>query len=519
MSLNPSPENNFLAEMSVGRRIIISLLSNFIRGGLSFLTGVFIARGLGPYEYGNYVFLIGTFIALQQLLDMGTARAFFTFISQRKRGRGFIKLYLLWQLAQFLLVIFVIAIFLPDSWISSIWMDQNRTLVLASFSAVFLQHGAWNTIILIGEANRLTQKVQVLWLNLVAIHFVVVLALWSLGLLSLSLLFTLIIIEYLAGLLLAEKILSVRTWEEVPFVYKSVFREYIVYCAPLVIYSWLDFFKEFADRWLLQNFGGPLEQGFYGVGQHFALVCSLFTIAIHKILWKEIAEAREKQDLERVRMLYKRATNFLLTASAGLSGFFVPWSQEIIELLLGVSFLGGASALAIMLIMPIHQSMTQITGALYLASHKTKEQTIIKIIFMVIHIPVTYFVLASGDEWIPGFGLGSYGMALKMVILQIISVNIMVWWISRDYGWKYDWSSQFIIISMMFSSGWVCHEIVIALGEVLPINMFFQFGIALLVYFSMVGWFVWRNPQLAGMTLEDFRGFSEQLKRALKIKT
>ena len=215
--------------MSVGRRIIISLLSNFIRGGLSFLTGVFIARGLGPYEYGNYVFLIGTFIALQQLLDMGTARAFFTFMSQRKRGRGFIKLYVLWQLAQFLLVIFVIAIFLPDSWISSIWMDQNRTLILASFSAVFLQHGAWNTVILIGEANRLTQKVQVLWLTLAAIHFVVVLALLSLGLLSLSLLFTLIIIEYLAGLLLAEKILSVRTWEEVPFVYKSVFREYIVY--------------------------------------------------------------------------------------------------------------------------------------------------------------------------------------------------------------------------------------------------------------------------------------------------
>ena len=114
--------------------------------------------------------------------------------------------------------------------------------------------------------------------------------------------------------------------------------------------------------------------------------------------------------------------------------------------------------------------------------------------------------------------MGSYGMALKMVILQIISVNIMVWWISRDYGWKYDWSSQVIIISMMFSSGWVCHEIVIALGEVLPINMFFQFGIALLVYFSMVGWCVWRNPQLAGITHEDVRGFSEQIKRVLKIK-
>ena len=256
---------------------------------------------------------------------------------------------------------FFIAIFLPDSWISSIWIDQNRMLVLASFAAVFLQQSAWQTVILIGEANRMTQKVQVLWLTLAAIHFALVLALWLLGLLSLSLLFTLIIIEYLAGLLLAEKILSVRTWEEVPFVYKSVFREYIVYCAPLVIYSWADFFRQFADRWFLQNFGGSLEQGFYGVGQHFALVCSLFTIALHKILWKEIAEAREKQNLERVRLLYKRATNFLLTASAGLSGFFVPWSQEIIEVLLGVSFLGGASVLAIMLIMPIYQSMGQIT--------------------------------------------------------------------------------------------------------------------------------------------------------------
>ena len=76
-----------------------------------FLTVLIIARSFGPENYGHFAFLMGSFAAIQMIMNLATSNAFFTFISRRPRGKYFINYYRVWQLAQFLLLILIIGFF------------------------------------------------------------------------------------------------------------------------------------------------------------------------------------------------------------------------------------------------------------------------------------------------------------------------------------------------------------------------------------------------------------------------
>ena len=85
-----------LSEPPLSRSILIrfaaTLIVNILRGGFSFAGGILIARGLGASGYGDLSFLLGTFVAIGQLFDMGTSSAFYTLIARRKHSLEFIVL-------------------------------------------------------------------------------------------------------------------------------------------------------------------------------------------------------------------------------------------------------------------------------------------------------------------------------------------------------------------------------------------------------------------------------------------
>jgi O-antigen/teichoic acid export membrane protein len=66
------------------------------RAAISLIAGLLVARGLGPSDYGNLAYLLGSFWAIRALLDMGSGSAFYTFIAQRHRGRLFYLVYFCW---------------------------------------------------------------------------------------------------------------------------------------------------------------------------------------------------------------------------------------------------------------------------------------------------------------------------------------------------------------------------------------------------------------------------------------
>ena len=189
---------------------------------------------------------------------------------------------------------------------------------------------------------------------------------------------------------------------------------------------------------------------------------------------------------------------------AVISGFLVPWAAEIIQLILGDAYKEGAFVLSLMFIYPIHQSLGQVIGTMYYSLELTKPYSIIGIIYMTLSIISVYFLLAPSNAVIPGLGLASTGMAIKMVLMQIFSVNLSIWWLSKSQGWKYSVIYQFVGIGSLLITGFFVKELVSFLiwnnsPQVL------QFILTGAVYLFVSGLIIYSMPWLLNVSRSDLK--------------
>jgi len=449
---------------SVSYRFVVSFFFTFFRSGISFATGILLARWLGVGDYGAMSFLLATFVAVKQLLDMGTSAAFFTFISRGVRSHQFVKYYWYWVGVQFLVSLLAVSILIPESLFNIVWLGEERSLVVLALLATFMQNHAWPIASKMAEANRETVIVQRLSVFIALVHLLVVILLWWHGMLMLPLLFSVIAVEWFIVTFLAAKLYRKKNITSGELIEKNekvsaIVKEYWVYCLPLIPYVWLGFFHDFADRWMLQLWGGSEGQAYYAVAKQFAGVSLLATSAMIQILWKEIAEAYSKGNYKRVFRVYDKASKALLLISAFSAGVLIPWSGELIQLMLGAEYIGGSIVLAIMFIYPIHQSLGQLGGAMLYAVGDTRLHVILGSLFMVVGLAASYFMLAPNTMLIPGLSLSAEGLALKMVVMQFIHVNILGWFIARMFNWKYKVLYQVVGVSVFVGIGYMAYHL------------------------------------------------------------
>lgn len=501
-----------LPNRSVKSRFGISIASNVVRGAVTFVTGLAVARALGPEDYGSFAFLIGSFSAIKQLLDCGSSSAFYTFISQRPRGRAFFASYAAWLALQFALPLAAIALILPEQVVAVLWVNHDRNIVLFAFIAVFMQQQAWQTMMQVGESMRRTAFVQVLSLGLALLHLAIVLVLWQTRLLSVSLLFILTIAEYLGATSIAIRVL-LKPGPEAPeaFSWSATLREYRAYCVPLILYSWVGFANGYIENWLLQLFGGSVEQAYFAVGSQFSAGCRLATSAMLHIFWKEIAEAHKSGDLVRVEYLYRRVSRFLFMVSAAISALLVPWSAQIAGAILGPSFVAGASVLAVMLLYPLHASLGQIVGTMYLATGRNTPQVVIGIVSMALSIPLAYFLLAPSDLALPGLALGGMGMAIKMLVTTVATTNVMAWWLAKQYRWRFSWQHQFVATAACLALGWLSWRAALLAGDLLRLNLLTEFVLGAIAYALMLALYLWLHPAIMGLEREELQTYVRRL--------
>jgi len=197
------------------------------------------------------------------------------------------------------------------------------------------------------------------------------------------------------------------------------------------------------DRWLLQRFGGASQQGFYQVASQLSTISLLATTSVMNILWKEVAEANERHDHARVGVLYQKTTRVLVLVASFVACFLAPWSEELVAVLLGESYLPSWPVLFLMLFYPIHQTMGQINSTIFMSAGLTSSYMKITVSGLLASIPVSCLLLApESDGWLSGLGLGALGLAIKMVGMNLLFVNIQSWIISGHYKIDFDWRSQ-----------------------------------------------------------------------------
>lgn len=491
---------------SIRYRFSVSLIMTIGRSAISFLTGIAVARGMGPAEFGTFTFLLGSFTSIRALFDMGSSLAFYTFISQKSRGLGFIYAYFLWQGLQFLVMLAFVGLLLPQDWLNLIWLGTDSHLVLAALAASFLQQQTWQTFTQLGDSIRKTHVIQLIGLGVVVAHLALVLVIWYIGQLGVLLLLVLICAEYaVASVLVWKTVRPILDTGEQPPTPKAIATEYWAYCSPLIIYSWFGFAYTFSDNWMLQYFGGSVEQGYYAVGNQFSALSLFATTAMLQILWKEVAEAHAKGNIDAVKRLHRKVSRLLFAVAALISGFLIPWSVELTTLTLGPAYVDGAPILALMLLYPMHQTMGQINNTIFFATSSTRIQVTIGIITALVGIPISYFVLAPTDATLPGFALGGLGRAIKLVVLTAVVVNLTSWWHCRANNWSYDWINQFQTLGVVAFGGLVSYSLANLIGGYWELPPIARGAIAFPFYCFVLAALLGIFPDIVGLSKLDVR--------------
>ena len=502
---------NFEKNNSPGflKRSLFSIITNVIKAFLSLLTGLLIARGLGPNDYGILTFLLASFAAIGSLFDVGTSSAFFSFISKKSQPKSIYFLYSIWLLFQFSILFLFISFVAPTSWINEIWQGQMKSRILLAFFTVFIQQKIWTMMSHICESQRLTYFIQLINLIIAFIHFGLIFLMYFLNALTIKIIFIFILFEFVVATFLCWKYVNIRYSDETKS-FRKGFHEYKNYCSPLLLYTIVGFFAGFLDTWLLQRYGGSIEQAYYGVGYRFSAISLIALQSIIKVLWKEVSELNEKNENERVANIYIKTNHSLFLFGVFISGMFIPWSSEIISLTIGKPYLDGSFVLALMFLYPIHQSLGQINSTMYYALELTKPHAIISIFFMFFSILLAYFFIGPSDGLVPGLNLGSTGLALKMILIQFLAVSFSNWWLHKNQGWEFSISYQFVGIAIFILTGFGCKlaaELILSNTNILSKIIFMTF-----LYIILSAVIIYSMPWLLKLTRIEIKDYIYKLR-------
>jgi hypothetical protein len=140
----------------------------------------------------------------------------------------------------------------------------------------------------------------------------------------------------------------------------------------------------------------------------------------------------------------------------------------------------------------------------FFATEQTAMYRNIGITFLLIGLPVTFFMVAPEKYY--GLNAGSSGLAIKMVVLQIIAVNVQLFYNSRLLGfafWKY-FLHQIICIGYLLLIAFISMFVVDSMSH-FNNNIILKFLFSGIIYTSTVFITGYNLPLVFGLKKEDLQ--------------
>lgn len=440
--VDPPAEEGALApgSPSLAKRYAAKLLANI--GGLA--TGAvmmsIVPRALGAAEFGLAEFLFAFFTQAVGILDVGTSIGYYAWLSRRPNDaslvRGYLSFALLVGAALALLVGAAFLLRAPAAWL---WPGAGPGIVTAACLAawlVWLQQIAQKTL----DAHALTTTGETIILTckvlgvavLVGTAFGRVLTIGTyLGYLAGLPLVTTLVLFFALGPVMVGGVRFWRATVDASPNWTQLRSDLHPYVVPLLAYTVITAGAQLVDRVILEHFAGSVQQGIYSLGNRIATLCFVFSAAMTQLLTREFAVAWHRDDRQSLAQLFQRFVPPLYAVSA-LIAIFVAWhAQEVVLLFAGRDFAQGSAAILILALYPMHQTLGQLTGAVFYATADMRIYARVGILGVALGLPLLWFLVAPAH--LGGLHLGSVGLALKMVLIQVAMVNVLLYFVSRSF--------------------------------------------------------------------------------------
>ena len=511
------------SEDPLRKRYIYKLAANFFGMLLGLVTAGIVPRALGPQFYGNYNFLTNFFTQIVNFLDMGTSTAYFTKLAQRPKDQGLVSFYFIFTALVSVAILTFISFSLITGVSRVVWPGQAGLFICLAAGWGILNwlveifnktNDAYGLTV---PAERTKLLVGVLRVTLVALVFI---AGWmgmrNYFFLQYLMFFLLIfvfsrIIRHSGRSIWAGRAEAIKKT-------RQYLKEFYQYSHPLFVSALVIMLVGILDRWLLQVFGGGVQQGFYGLSYLIGSFCFVFTGAMTPLFMRELSIAHGLQDRRQMAELFRRYIPLFYSLVAYFSCFVALQSTRVVQIFGGRSYSAAFVPVAIMAFYPIHQTYGQLGSSVLMATGQTKLYRNISIFITLIGIPITYLLIAPAS--LGGLGVGATGLAIKMVFLQIIAVNIQLFFSTRYLQisfWKYAGHQLISVLSLLLLA--VLSGLLVDRLLGLEKNLVFGFLLSGFVYSVLAGAVFYYFPVLAGLKQGEIRSVLGKLIGRLKEAT
>jgi O-antigen/teichoic acid export membrane protein len=423
------------------KHYIYKLLANLIRVPVTFALQAIFPRLLGAAAYGNFDFLTDSTTKFIAFFETGTSVAFYKNLSQNNNNKKLIKFY--WLIASVILLAYFLFIMLGRllGYDELFWPGQHFILVvLTAFfgSLTFIVNNSFQIL----DASNLTVKserfriIQLLFsLSVFATIF------WLFKRVDLELFLSIQIVLTVMLIIGASIILWNAQFELFPNVKlsKQELRVFLSlfwkFSNPLIIYALFSLIGGIGDRLILQEFGGSIQQAYFGISFKVGSFVLLFTSAMIPLLMREFSKLHGLDDKLQISEMFQRNIK-LLYFIATFIGINVAFNAEFITKLLGgYQFREAVVVVSLMAFYPIHQTLGQINGILFFSTSRTAQYRNIGLFIVPIGLMFSFFLIAPEQYF--GLHLGAIGLAYQMLIIQTLSVNLMLFFNCRYLGIPY----------------------------------------------------------------------------------
>ncbi len=412
------------------RHFIYKLATNFLRIPVSFVLQAIFPRLLGPAAYGNYDFLVDNSNKIIGFFENGVSTAFYTKLSHKPDDTRLVRFFA-W-IVFFISALYFTLIFSSffGDFYSFIWPNQEYPNILLSAVlgvVTFASNGVHKMI----DAYELTVKGE--WNRMIQLVISVLVFYGAYQVFeTLNLNYFFYIQIALTGMLIVGSAIVLRSNYHRIIPKEKLSRDDIRsythsfwhFSHPLIVYSFMGLFVGIGERWLLQLFGGSIQQGFFGLSYKVGAFVFLFTSAVMPLLTREFAKLFGDRNIDGLRNLYFKNLKILYVLAVFMAVFSALNADFIISMLAGKGYEGAGMLVALMAFYPIHQTLGQLNGTLFYATNRTREYRNIGIIFMPLSLVLCYFFIAPIEYF--GLGLGAQGLVYEMLIIQVFVINIQL---------------------------------------------------------------------------------------------
>ena len=498
-----------IKEDSLNKRYFYKVATGLIGIPIQFVIALIIPRSLGPVAYGQFNFLTNTFSQIFGFFDSGTSIAYFTKLSSNLNSKEVITYYFRVVFFICLTVLFITSSIILLNLEAKVWPDQQIQFIYLAL--------AWATLVFIAgiinktvDAYGITVKGEII--NLIQKFFglFIVLGLFIFSTINLAqyfiyhyLIISFLIIGWLV--ILANNGINLFKLPALTKIHTSSLNKYFWnYSSNLIVYSLFGMIVGILDLWMLQYFSGSFQQGYFGFSYKLAALTFLFSKSLTPLITREFTISFKGGNIKEMSLNFKKYIPILYTITAFITVFISIEAREVAIVFGGKQFEGAVLPIALMTLYPIHQSYGQLSASVFYATGKTKLYRNIGCSMLLFGFFISFYLLAPNTYF--GLNLGAHGLAIKILVVQFITVNIQLFYNAKFLALNFRkyLSHQFLVVGTFYLLAYSIKYIISYLIE----NSVVSFLSCGLIYLVLGVFLIYKFPSLIFATkaeVEDYR--------------